>query len=218
MLLQSQGTGQGSEKMESITVNPTTLLLGTGASLKAAAARMSGATAADLQASTAFQKASQITPGHDFWLAGQIPDLPGLPIPQDINLNLKGFAVGLTLTDRIGLEVAAETATPAQAEALLKMVRDAEAHQPAGTTRPEISVQGTTARMRVSMPADEVLRAMNDPALAAMLGTGGAAQPELPTLPVEPPKPVKPVQPNRGTVIIQGLESGPLEVPIETNR
>lgn len=218
LLLLQQGASSGSEKVEFVTINPTTLLLGSGASLKAATARLNGATT-DQQSSTAFQQASQITPGHDFWLAGQIPDLPGIPMAKDLSLNLKGFAVGLTLSDNIGLEMAAQTATPAQAEALVKMVREAEAKQPAGTNaRPEVSVQGSTARLRVSVPADEMLKAMNDPALAAIIGAGVGTQQGLQPLPVEPPKPAKPVKPNRGTVIIQGLEGGPLEFPIETNR
>jgi len=205
-----EGQPQSAGKMESFRVNANTVLLGTGASLKAAIARL-GQEPADLH-SAAFLRASQITPGHDLWIAGQVPNIPGIPLPAGFNLNLQGFAAGMSLRDSISLEIAADTGTAEQAEALAKLVRDAEAKQPAtGTVRPEISVQGTTARLRVSVPADQVMEAMKNPALAGLMaGTPSTGLAPLPTL---PPKPAKP---SRGTVIIEGLEGGTLEIPIET--
>jgi hypothetical protein len=141
-----------------------------------------------------------------------IPNMPAIPLPAGLKLDLQGFAVGISLSDKISLEVAANTATADQAEALVKMIRDAGPKQsPAGSPQPEISVQGTTARLRVSVPADQVMEAMKNPALAGLIaGAPGAAPAPLPTLPPKPPKP------SRGTVIIQGLEGGTLEIPIET--
>jgi len=194
--------------MESYRVDANTVLMGTGASLKAAIARLSNEPA-DL-VSAAFLRAGQITPGHDLWIAGQVPNIPGIPLPAGFNLNLQGFAIGLSLTNNFSLEVAAETKTAEQAESLVKMIRDAEAKQPAaGAPRPELSVQGTTARLRVSVPADQVMEAMKNPALAGLMGGAGAG---LTPFPSQPPKPPKP---SRGTVIIQGLDSGTLEIPIE---
>jgi len=203
---QAQGQTPGPAKTETYTVNPTTLLIGSGASLKAAIARLSQ-DPADL-VSAAFLHAGKITPGYDLWIAGQIPKIPSLPLPPD--LNLQGFAFGMSLSDKISLEVAAETTTADQAEALVKVLRNAESAQPAGpgAVRPEISAQGTTARLRVSVPMEQVMEAMKNPALAGLIG---AAPNTLQPLP-QPPKPAKP---SRGTVIIEGLEGGPLEFPID---
>ena len=204
---QAQGQAQG-PKTETYSVNANTLLIGSGATLKAAVARLSQ-DPADLR-SVAFLHAGKITPGYDLWIAGQIPKIPGIPLPADFNL--QGFALGLSLSDKISLEVAAETTTAEQAESLVKLVRTAESAQPAsaGAIRPEISVQGTTARLRVSVPAEQVMEAMKNPALAGLLGAGASGATLQPLAP--PPKPAKP---SRGTVIIEGLEGGPLEIPID---
>jgi len=196
----------GQTKTETYSVNGNTLLIGSGASFKAAIARLSQ-DPADL-VSAAFLHAGKITPGYDLWVAGQIPKIPSIPLPPD--LNLQGFAVGVSLTDKISLEVAAETTTADQAEALAKVIRTMESAQPAtpGAVRPEISVRGTTARLRVSVPMEQVMEAMKNPALAGLIG---AAPDTLRPLP-QPPKPAKP---SRGTVIIEGLEGGTLEFPIE---
>jgi hypothetical protein len=214
-LLQGQGQAQGPAKMETYSVDANTLLMGTGASLQAATARMSQAASPAEMQSVAFLQAGQITAGHDLWIAGKIPDIPGASLPLGLNLNLRGFAVGMSFTDAIGLEVAAQTNTADQAEALVKMIRDAEAKQPLGTVgvRPELSVNGTTARLRVSVPIDQVMQAMQNPALAGLMGGTTPAQPTDPVRPLAPPP--KPSKPIRGTVIIQGLESGTLEIPIE---
>jgi len=211
-MLESQGKSPAG-KMETYRVNDSTLLIGSGASLKAAIARLSQA-APDESQSVAFLQAKQITAGHDFWIAGQLPNIPGIPIPQGINLNLRGFAIGMSFSDQISMEASAQTATAEQAESLVKMFRDAEAKQPSTGVHPEVSINGTTARLKISVPADEVMKALQNPALAGIVGAGGAAQASA--LPPPPPKAAKPPKPSRGTVIIQGLEGGPLEIPIDS--
>jgi len=205
--LQPLGKAPAPPKMESYRVNATTFLLGTGASLKSAIARLSQ-DPADLS-SAAFVQAGLITAGHDLWLAGQIPNIPGFAMPA--GFNLQGIALGMSFTNNIALEIAAQTATAEQAASIVKMMRDAESKQPAaGAVRPEISVEGTTARLRVSVPADQVMEALKNPALTGLLGGTGAAQPAVP-----PPAPPKPSRQTRGTIIIEGLEGGPLEFPID---
>ena len=196
-------------KMESQAIGTNTLLIGQGASLKAAVDRLTNASPAEVQ-SNAFLFAGQITGTHDIWLAGQIPNIPALPLPG-MSLNLQGFALGVSLGESLSLEAAIQTASPEQAEALVKLVRTAEAQQPAGIPPAEISVQGNMARMKASVPAAQIREAMQNPALTGLMGTAGAqGLPELP-----PPPPPKPAKPKRNTVIIQGLESGTLEIPID---
>lgn len=200
-------------EMESQAIDANTMLIGAGDSLRAAVARLGNV--ADPQ-SAAFQQARRIPSGYDLWFAGEIPNIPGISLPQGLNLNLRGFAIGMSFTDNIGLEVSAQTATAEQAEALVKMVREAEAKQLAGAVHPEVSVEGTTARLRVSVPAEQLMQAMQNPAVTGIMGgTAAAASRTALVPPPAPPKPATPPKPVRGTVIIQGLEGGTLEIPIQ---
>ena len=177
-----------------------TILFGNGPSLEKAAARVAQTTPV-LQPRVL--AGTDPLAAYDVWISGRIPNLPaGLPgLPGGFKLDVRGVALGLSLRDNIDMELALEAASPAAAEALLKTAHEAELSQPQqlqGVLRS--FADGSTARFRMNLPqalAMEALRAPSAPLTASV------------------PQPLPPpAKPRRATVLIQGLDDGPREIPL----
>lgn len=190
--------GQASAKYRRLDAH--TILFGNGPSLEKAAARVAQST--PLLQPRALAGTSTLA-AYDMWISGRIPNLPaGIPgLPGGLKLDVRGVALGLSLRDNIEMELALETPSPAAAEALLKTAHEAELAQPQqlrGVLRS--LVDGNTARFRMNVPqavAMEALRARSAPV------TANVPQPLPP-----------PAKPHRATILIQGLEDGPREIPL----
>jgi hypothetical protein len=178
-------------------IDANTVLMGNGASLEKAAARMRAS-------GTALQSrvldGVDTLAGYDFWLAGKIPESP---MTAQLNTNLKGIAFGINLHDALQLELAARAGTVAQAEALLKSVHEAETTQaPQFRGMLQSFIEGTTARFRVNVPKEIVMQAMQQRQTAA-------------ATPVVQPVLQPPAAPKRKTIVIDGLDDGPKEIPLQ---
>ena len=120
-----------------------------------------------------------------------------------LNLNLKGIAFGINLHDALQLELAARAGTVAQAEALLKTVHETETTQaPQFRGMLQSFIEGTTARFRVNVPKEIVMQAMQQRQTAA-------------AAPVAQPVAQPPAAPKRKTILIEGLDDGPKEIPLQ---
>jgi hypothetical protein len=185
-------------------IDASTLLFGNGDSLDKAAARMMQATPVLRSAVLA---GTETLGGYDFWMSGKVPDLgkalSALPkAPAMPDLNFRNIAIGLSAHDSVEMELALEAATAAMAQSLLKSAHDAEATQPAQFKGLLQSfADGNTAHFRLNIPKDVALEAfrtrMAPPALAAAA-----------------PKPAPLVPAQRGTIRIEGLDGGPVEIPL----
>ena len=180
-------------------IDANTLLMGNGKSLERAVARMQS-TGAMLH--TPALEGSELLAGYDFWLAGS---LPNTPMTGALKLNVKSLAFGMNLHDGVDMELTAQTATAAMAEALVKSAHEAEASQ-AQQLRGMLKsvVEGSTAHFRVSVPRDQVILAMKAQSANAAATTTQAAA----------PRPIAPAAPKRKTIIIEGLDNGPNEIPL----
>jgi hypothetical protein len=183
-------------------IDANTVLMGNGASLEKAAARMRSA-------GTALQSrvldGVDTLAGYDFWLAGNIPESP---MTAGLKMNLKGIAFGINVHDALQLELAARTATAAQAEALLKSAHEAETSQaPQFRGMLQSFVEGTTARFRVNVPKEIVLQAMEQRQASAVASASASPRPT----PIAPAS----AAPTRKTIIIDGLDNGPKEIPLQ---
>jgi hypothetical protein len=175
-----------------------TFLFGNGPSLDLAAARMKQAT--PLLQPRALAGTETLT-GYDLWISGK---LPGIAAAKGFSLDVRGLALGVSLHDNVELELAMEAASPAAAQSLLKSAYDAEAALAAPFKGLLQSfVDGNTAHFRLNVPhelAIEAIRTRATPALSA----SNTSQP----LPAAP-------KPPRATIVIQGLDGGPREIPLQ---
>jgi len=180
-------------------VDANTMLMGNGKSLERAMARMQS-TGAMLH--TRALEGSELLAGYDFWLAGE---LPNTPITGALKLNVKSLAFGMNLHDGVDMELTAQAASAAMAEALVKSAHEAEASQ-AQQLRGMLKsfVEGSTAHFRVSVPREQVLAEVK-----AQSANVTAAQASVPA-----PKPVAPPAPKRKTIVIEGLDDGKKEIPL----
>lgn len=179
-------------------VDANTLLLGNGKSLEKAAARMKS-TGAMLH--TPALEGAELLVGYDFWMAGS---LPNTPMTGALKFTLKSLAFGMNLHDGVDMELTAQTASAAMAEALVKSAHEAESSQSQLRGMLKSFVEGSTAHFRVSVPRDQVLSAMKTQA-ASVNATPAA---------VAAPRPIAPPAPKRKTIIIEGLDNGPKEIPL----
>lgn len=197
-------------------LDPNTLLIGDGASLEKAALRMTQ-TEPKLR-SRAFEGAEKLAT-NDFWISGQIPENPfalltgamplpgGLTPPSALNVaqGLRRIALGLSLRDGIDGELVIETTTAAMAESLVKEALKSITEKPSAMSRLiGARAEGATAHFTLNIPRALALEEIRS---AAQQRTAVAANSSAPQ-PLEPPKPV------RKAVVIQGLDQGPLEVPL----
>lgn len=189
-------------RTQSRMIDEHTMLLGEGAALEEAAGRLHEPPAP--LRNRAVQRGSALA-GHDFWIAGSLPDSP---ITSAVKHNLRSLAVGFSLADNITLETSLEAWTPQGAEELVRAVRAAEAGQPQWAGTVEATVTENTATFRVSVSRERVLAAIREGAAQQWLSEMGGALPAAPK-----PLPPKPAPPKRDTIIIQGLEGGLREIP-----
>jgi len=189
------------EKAKSRRIDANTLLLGNGDSLDKAVQRMSES-APVLQSRVL--DGIQPLGGYDFWISGK---LPRLPITDSLKLNLRGLALGLSMHDNVEMELAMDAATPAMAESLIRSAHEAEATQAAQFKGKLLSsLDGTTARFRLNIPREL--------AIDAMRSNTRTTQPALSASSAGTPLPPQP-KPRRQTIVIQGLDSGPREIPLQ---
>lgn len=189
--------GQANAKYRRI--DPHTILLGNGLSLEKAAARVAQTT--PLLQPRVLAGTSTLA-AYDLWISGRIPKLPGggFKLPDGLKLDVRGVALGLSLHENVEMELVLETTSPAAAEALLKTAHEAENSQPQqlrGVLRS--FAEGNTARFRMNLPQALAMEAMRAQSSAA----ANAPQP-LP----------QSEKPRRSSILIQGLDEGPREIPL----
>jgi hypothetical protein len=190
--------GQASAKYRRLDAH--TILFGNGPSLEKAAARVTQSTPV-LQPRVL--AGTDLLAAYDMWVSGRIPNLPagGLNLPDGLKLDVRGVALGLSVHENVEMELALETTSPVAAEALLRTAHEAELSQPQqlrGVLRS--FADGNTARFRMNLPQAMAMEALQ--ARSAPL-TASAPQPLPP-----------PAKPRRTTVLIQGLDDGPREIPL----
>ena len=189
--------GQADAKYRRMDNN--TFLFGNGPSLEKAAARMALTTPLLQPRALA---GTEALASYDLWLSGNLPDLA---MVKGLKLDVRGLALGLSLHDNLEMELAMDTPSPAAAEALLKSAHEAEAAQPVqyrGMLRS--FADGNTARFRVNVPREAALEAMRTRTASPTVTASNTPQP----LSVAP-------KPRRSTILIQGLEGGPREIPLQ---
>jgi hypothetical protein len=196
-----QGKAQGKAGVRRIDAN--TILVGEGQSLEDAVARMSKP-AVGLQARALDR--SKALANNDLWISGTLPDLP-MTVP--LLESLRSVALGISAQSDLRIELALETASPKTAEDLVSSARKSQVQQPGLGAALQSEVDGSTARFRFAMPADQVIQAVQQaiansggqPSLPAFLGQSQAA-----------PEPAAPPKPKRDSIIIYGLDGGPREI------
>lgn len=210
----TKGTAaQGKTKTEVRRIDANTLLVGEPTSLDEALARMKKPAVA-LQARALDR--SKALAGHDLWLAGTIPQLPGMTIPMLDSL--RGLALGLSLQSDLRLEVALETDSAKSAEDLVSAARRTQVEQPGLGAALQSEADGSTARFRFVMEGDQLIQAVKQgmennggpSPVAALFGqapiTFGSSSKSSTPEPAAPPKP------KRDTIRIYGLDDGPREI------
>ncbi|MEO5924409.1 MAG: hypothetical protein ABIR70_11335 [Bryobacteraceae bacterium] len=182
-------------------MDENTMLIGKGAALEKAAARMLQATPVLRPGVLAGTESLAV---YDLWISGKVPDLAktlpasAIVAAGGLSLDFRSVALGLSMHDNVEMELAMEGATPAAAQSLLKSAHEAEAMQPAQFKGMLQSfVDGNTAHFRLNIPREVVLEAMRTP----------------PALSAAAPKPM-PAPQSRGTIRIEGLEGGTVTIPI----
>ena len=191
---------QSSAKYRRMDAN--TILFGNGDSLERAAARMMQATPV---LRPGVLSGTDTLAQYDFWVSGKVPDLAKALPPSALamtggKLDFRGIALGLSARDNVEMELALEAGTAALAQSLLKSAKDAEATQPAQFKGLLQSfVEGNTARFRLNIPREVAMDAMK-------------ARMAPPALAAAAPQPMAPKQ--RGTIRIEGLDNGPVEIPL----
>ena len=195
-------------------IDANTVLLGEGQSLTDAVARLSKP-ATGLQARALDR--SKALAGHDLWLAGTIPQLPGMSIPMLDTL--RGLALGISLQSDLRVEVALDMDSAKTAEDLVSAARRSQAKQPGIGAALQSEVDGSTARFRITLPGDQVIQAFKQgleqsaggqSPLAGLLGLGSNPLPAFKS--TTPVAPAAPPEPMRGTIRIYGLDEGTREV------
>jgi hypothetical protein len=209
----TQGKAQGKAQVRRIDAN--TLLLGEGQSLEDAVARLSKP-ATGLQA-RALDRGKALA-DRDLWIAGTLPELPGLTIPMLDTL--RGLALGISLQSDLSIEVALDMDNAKTAEDLVSLARRSQAQQPGLGAALQSEADGSTARFRFEMPGDQVIQAVKQgieqsaggqSPLAGFLGTSVGSN-VLPTFKSTTPAPAAPPKPKQGTIKIYGLDEGTREI------
>ena len=206
----TQGAQQGKTGVHRIDAN--TLLVGEGQSLADAVARL-GKPATGLQARALLH--SKDLANNDLWIAGT---LPALPMTLPVLDSLRGIALGISAQSDLRIEVDLETNSAKTAEDLVSSSRRSQVQQPGLGAALQSEVDGSTARFRFAMEANQVIQAVQQaitnqgPGLSSLpsfLGQSAVA-------PVAPAsEPATPAKPKRDTIIIYGLEGGPREFKTE---
>ena len=164
-------------------IDANTLLLGEGQALEDAVARLSKP-ATGLQARSLDR--SKALGDHDLWLAGTLPELPGMTVPMLDTL--RGLALGISLQNDLRLEVALDMDNAKTAEDLVSAARRSQKQQPGLGAALQSEVEGSTARFRMTLPGDQVIQALKQgidqgaggqSSLAGLLGSPFGSNPLL---------------------------------------
>jgi hypothetical protein len=187
-------------KLQSLRLDPDTVLLGTEPSLSEAASRM--AAPPGMLKNRALARAATAL-NHDLWIAGNLPESS---MTSGFNENLRGMALGLTLREDLAFELMLDAESQVMAENLVRQAVAAAELQPQLKSRLQALVSDTTAHFRLTVPGDEVLTAIRE--VAPMIPQAGNPAPrESASFPPPPP-------PRRNTIVIQGLGDSPREIPV----
>jgi hypothetical protein len=181
-----------------VRLDEHTFLFGNGPSLDKAAARMKQTTPVLQPRALAGTDTLAV---HDVWLSGKLPDLAAA---KGLKLDVRGIALGVSLHENLEMELAMEATSPAAATSLLKSAHEAEAaqlKQYKGLLKSFID--GNTAHFRLSIPSAVAVEAMRTRATPALSASN-----------VPPPLPMPPTR-HRTTIVIQGLDGGPREIPLQ---
>lgn len=188
------------DKAKAKRIDASTLLLGNGASLAHAVARMAKTSAVEPHVLAGTESLE----GNDIWFSGRLPEAAMTELLAGSGMKVHGFGIGVQVRDSVQVEMAIETATAAMAQKLLGLAAEAEAKQP-GEYRGLLhsSLKGTTAHFKIDLPQQLALDAARGGFAAGSAVAAGEAPPE-------PPK--------RKTILIQGLADSPREIPLEQRR
>jgi hypothetical protein len=210
--------GKAQDKVEVRRIDANTLLVGEGQSLEDAVARLSKP-ATGLQARALDR--SKALADHDLWIAGTLPELPGMTVPM---LNtLRGLALGMSLQSDLRIELALDMDAAKTAEDLVSLVRVSQKQQPALGAALQSEVDGSTARFRMMLPGDQVMQAFKQgldqgggakSPLAGLFGSSLGSN-SLPTFKSNAPEPAAQPKPKQGTIKIYGLDEGTREIPTQ---
>jgi|SRR5579872_2324828 len=196
-------------------IDANTLLVGEGQSLEDAVARLSKP-ATGLQARALDR--SKALGNDDLWIAGALPEIPGMSTPMLDSL--RGLALGISLQSDLNIELALDMDAAKTAEDLVSLVRVSQKQQPGLGAALQSDVDGSTARFRMTLPEDQVIQAFRQgidqgaggpSPLAGLLRTSLGSN-ALPTFKSTTPAPAGPPKPKQGTIKIYGLDEGTREI------
>ena len=191
-------------------IDANTLLLGEGQSLEDAVARLSKP-ATGLQARALDR--SKALADHDLWIAGTLPEIPGMSTPMLDTL--RGLALGISLQSDLHIELALDMDSAKTAEDLVSLARVSQKQQPGLGAALQSDVDGSTARFRMTLPGDQVIQAFKqgiDQGAGGPSPLAGLLGQSLPTFKSTTPAPAAPPKPKQGTIKIYGLDEGTREI------
>lgn len=193
--LQTMSRNKGKRRVKRI--DEDMFLLGDGASFTKALARMSKATRSRPRA---VPEASLMD--NDLWLSGRVPASAMTTLMAATGMKVQGIAMGIRMRDHVKAEMHVETATTEMAQKLIALATQMEAKQSTESRgQMHSSISGTTAHIVIDVPQQLMTDAARDGFAA------GSAIATTQDAPVELPK--------RRTIVIQGLDDGPREIPLK---
>ena len=204
--------GKTKNKTEIRRIDANTLLIGEGPSLDDAVARMHKP-ATGLQ-DRALDRSKTLA-GHDLWIAGAIPEIPNMSIPMIDSL--RGLALGISLQNDLRMELALDMDSAKTAEDLVSTARRSQVKQPGLGAALQSDVDGSTARFRIMLPAEQVIQAVKqgmEQGAGAQSPLAGLFGESVPAFKSSSPAPAASSNP-KGTIKIYGLDEGTREITPE---
>jgi len=210
--------GLTQSKLEMRRVDLNSVLLGSGADLDAAMARIQSKR--PFVRAGLLQEVQTLAASNDFWMAGSLPSLGAAKLP----LPISALTLGLNLQKDVLLDLSMNTGSAKNAQMLLLQLQQSQKNDLAkiGASM-NVGALGSTVRVRFAMNGESVSRALGE-AMSEGLGTqfagfmsmAGMPTAGLPAAASRAPSaaPTQPEAPTRKTAIIYGLEDGPREVQL----
>jgi len=199
--------GLSQNKMEIRRLDLNRVLLGAGADLDHAVARLEAQQ--PLLRAGLLQQAQTMALANDLWIAGSLPKMKGaqLPVPVD------GLKLALNLQKDLLLDVSVNLGSAKAAQDVIRQLQQSKRSdlEKLGASL-NAGAAGSTVNVKFAMNGDSLTKTLGEafaqgltPQLAGMLSMAGMAAPAASSQPAAPaPK----------SAIIYGLDDGPKEVPL----
>ena len=219
-LLAPEGTRPRSPRIA--LVDERTILAGDRALMVGAVDRMQGR-ALKSGRSKLWTRAAELAARHHIWVVVDAPpaDLRNMQGPMAAMASVTGMDLGLSFADGLRMEVNLRAKTGEAAQSLAQMVQglvamaalNQDPHQTEFTDvlkKIQVEAQPTGVRLSLALTRAELDKSVQQAARRALATRTASAK--TPAVPITPPAPEPP---RRSTIRIEGLEGGPVEIPVE---